>query len=287
MTLSESRPDIRFMVPGFSKCGTTMLCALLDEHPDICIPEQKELNFFTRDDYPNQWADYRRHFEQAGTARCLGEGSVSYSTFHQEKKVSARLRAEYPDLRLLFIARHPLKRLESSYREFHHSGVRYGLNAEFGLGRAMQQLPMMIEDTRYWQRLSCYRSVFPDSQIKVLLLEDLVRHPEQVLAECFAFIGVDPAPASRIELRKFNAGETKRHDSRWLRRLRTHPVWGFRIARLSPEQQDRWFVPLGLRPRFRDPVVIDQLAREIYETQIEGDARRLLDYCGKPADFWK
>jgi hypothetical protein len=157
--MNVERPHLKFMVPGFSKCGTTMLCALLDEHPEVHIPEQKELNFFTRENFDDQWADYRNFFKFSGDATCLGEGSVSYSTYHQEKKVSGRLWAEYPNLKLIFVARHPLKRLESSYREFHHSGVRYGLNAEFGLGRAMQQLPMLIEDTRYWSRLSCYFNV--------------------------------------------------------------------------------------------------------------------------------
>ena len=164
--MSNDRPSLHFMVPGFSKCGSTMLCSLLGEHPDVFIPEEKELNFFTRDDYPQHWLEYLQYFNSAGSATRLGEGSVSYSAFHQEQKVSIRLRQEFPALRLLFIARNPLKRLASSYREFHHSGIRYGLNAEFGLGNAMEQLPMLIQDTCYWQRLSCYLNVFPKIRSK-------------------------------------------------------------------------------------------------------------------------
>ncbi len=263
-----------------------MLCALLGEHPDIFIPQEKELNFFTRDDYQEHWPEYKAYFSDANHALRLGEGSVNYSTYHLEKKVSTRLRDEYPALRLIFIARHPLKRLESGYREFHHNGVRYGLNAEFGLGRAMEQLPMLVQDTRYWQRLSCYLDVFPKSQIKVILLEDLIQDHVKVLAECFDFIGVDPTFADKIELRKFNIGESKRHDSRLLRHLRTHPFWGWKIARLSPDKQEQLFVPLGLRPLFNKPVIVDELAHKIYEDSIKIDAEKLLDYCNKPSTFW-
>lgn len=41
-------PD--FCVVGAMKSGTTTLCAILDEHPDIYISKPKEPLFFDRDD---------------------------------------------------------------------------------------------------------------------------------------------------------------------------------------------------------------------------------------------
>lgn len=145
---------------------------------------------------------------------------------------------------------------------------------------------MLIQDTCYWQRLSCYLNVFPKNQIKVILLEDLVKDHISVLADCFEFIGVDSGFAAKIELRKFNAGEYKRYDSGMLRRLRTHPFWGYKIARLSPEFQERIFVPLGLRPLFRKPIEIDAAARRIHQEVIAPDALKLLEFCGKPPNYW-
>ena len=36
-----------FIIVGFPKCGTTSLHHYLEEHPEIFMPEQKELHFFT------------------------------------------------------------------------------------------------------------------------------------------------------------------------------------------------------------------------------------------------
>ena len=36
-----------FIISGFPKCGTTSLHYYLSEHPDIYMPDQKELHFFT------------------------------------------------------------------------------------------------------------------------------------------------------------------------------------------------------------------------------------------------
>ena len=36
-----------FIISGFPKCGTTSLHHYLNEHPQIFMPSQKELHFFT------------------------------------------------------------------------------------------------------------------------------------------------------------------------------------------------------------------------------------------------
>ena len=36
-----------FIISGFPKCGTTSLHYYLSEHPEIYMPDQKELHFFT------------------------------------------------------------------------------------------------------------------------------------------------------------------------------------------------------------------------------------------------
>jgi len=38
------KPD--FIGVGMAKCGSTWVTQILQEHPDIFIPEKKELNFF-------------------------------------------------------------------------------------------------------------------------------------------------------------------------------------------------------------------------------------------------
>ncbi len=38
--------QIDFIVPGFSKCGTTTLCDMLNSHEDVFIPPAKEPGYF-------------------------------------------------------------------------------------------------------------------------------------------------------------------------------------------------------------------------------------------------
>ena len=39
-----------FLVIGAMKCGTTSLCSLLDQHPDIFMSNPKETYFFSNDE---------------------------------------------------------------------------------------------------------------------------------------------------------------------------------------------------------------------------------------------
>jgi hypothetical protein len=66
---------IDFLVLGFGKCGTTTLCALLAQHPEIYIPALKEPRYFSADDFEAR--DYCQHFVPAQEGQRLGEGSVS------------------------------------------------------------------------------------------------------------------------------------------------------------------------------------------------------------------
>ena len=46
------RPDkVGFVVAGAQKGGTTALDYYLREHPELCLPQRKELHFFDTDRY--------------------------------------------------------------------------------------------------------------------------------------------------------------------------------------------------------------------------------------------
>ena len=47
MTRQPKKPD--FFIVGAPKCGTTAMNNYLSEHPEIFIPDIKEVHFFGRD----------------------------------------------------------------------------------------------------------------------------------------------------------------------------------------------------------------------------------------------
>jgi hypothetical protein len=277
---------INFLVPGFSKCGTTTLCALLAQHPEIYIPELKEPWYFSSTDFPAREADYIQHFTPALPGQLLGEGSVNYSGFEREDISIARIRDNNPDCRFIFIARNPLRRIESSYREMHHSGVKFGLNAPYSLAENLQRFPQMIRDSMFFERISKYVDAFGKEAIRVLFLEDLNQRPQQELQKCFSHLGVDVGFQVKEEMR-LNKGSSKYYDTRILRYIRSKPWSGFKLARLNPEQQDRLLQPLRLRRPFTQPVQWDESASAMVRDSVLPDAKKFLTAFGKNADFWE
>jgi hypothetical protein len=278
--------SIDFLVPGFSKCGTTTLCTLLAQHPQIYIPEIKEPWYFDSTDFPSREADYIQHFSPALPGQLLGEGSVSYSGFEREDIAIERIHDNSPNCRFIFIARNPLRRIESSYREMHHSGVKFGLNAPYSMAENLELFPQMIKDSLFFERISKYVNVFGAGSIQVIFLEDLNTQPQREIQKCFRHLGVDDSFQVQEELR-LNSGSSKYYDTRVLRYIRSKPWSGFKLARFSPEQQDRMLIPLGLRRAFNKPVQWGARSLAMVREQVLPDSQRFLAAYGKSADFWK
>ncbi len=181
--------QLDFLIPGFSKCGTTSMCAFLMQHPQIFIPPLKEPNFFAHHfDKGYDW--YQSLFERAQPGQKCGDGSTCYSSAEYEYRAYQRALDRFPDLKVILIARDPIARLESSFRYMHHVGHEWGVWASDCIGETLKMLPNMIRDTMYWQRLICLRSYFPDDRIHILFLEDFNADSAGELAKCCRFLGV-------------------------------------------------------------------------------------------------
>jgi Sulfotransferase domain len=254
----EPAPSVHldFLVPGFSKCGTTTLASLLTQHPDLFVPTgkgRKEPCFFPKDDYQELWGSYARLFADAPRHALLGEASQCYGGFKRGALARERILALYPEIKLIFIARDPFDRIESSFREAHHS-VGRGLKFPFDLRKAFdRQPPTMLEDTRYFTRIQNYRRHVRRDQILVVLLEELAADPRRVLSRCFEFLGVDPdVPLAAPDLR-LNVGSAKLYDTqrlRWLRLNKRNPDTAACFAALDHKRLDPILEKTGLRKRF-------------------------------------
>ncbi|SIS13219.1 Sulfotransferase domain-containing protein [Aquipseudomonas alcaligenes] len=278
---------IDFMVPGISKCGTTTLCYLLGEHPQLFIPAIKEPHHFNRGDMAENRASYEALFREAQAGQLLGEGSQMYSADEFGELVSARLALENPQMKLIFCVRNPLKRIESSYREFHHSGPHYAVNAPFGIDNAITELRALLADSCYWTRLQSFRKYFSDEQILVVFLEDLQKNPQQELERCYIFLGVDASYRNPSAGAQLNSRDEKLYDTRLLRLLRTNKFTGYKLAKLSIPQQDRIFTRIGLRRPFTTPLQWTPATKQMVVEHLRDDIQQLLHYCEKPADYWK
>ncbi len=101
-----------FLGIGAQKSATTWLYDILSDHPDVCLSEQKELDFFSHYfDFGYQW--YERQFPVHG-AECIA-GEVSPSYFHSPA-VPERVHAYAPDIKLILLLREPVQRAISNHK---------------------------------------------------------------------------------------------------------------------------------------------------------------------------
>jgi len=272
-----------FVIPGFSKCATTTLCAMLAEHPRIFIPKIKETGFFAHK-FNRGWDWYSRYFRTAGEDQLLGEGSTTYSAAEFADMACERMQGHFPSIRFIFMVRNPIKRIESSYRELHTHGHIFGVHAPFSIEETLGAFPAMIEDTRYWKLLSAYRARVPDDRILVLFLDDFQKQPVVELKRCFEFLGGEPSVPIANPDRKLNPASGKFYDTPLLRAIRTHRLAGRLWERcFGTEFAARC---LRLKKRFQGPVSWREETRADLIEQLRDDVRKLLAHCGKPSDFW-
>jgi len=274
-----------FVIPGFSKCGTTTLCELLCQHPQVAIP-RKEPGYFAQNfgDGPDSYAEL---FRGVGKGVLRGDASTTYSTEQFGDVASIRLASRFPGLRCIFIARHPMRRLESSFRQMHHIGHLFGVSAERDIAATLSKLPNMIADTRYWNILNRYRRFFPDEQIHLVFLEDLARQPEVEVRRCFRFLEIDPNVPLTDVTRQSNAGESKEYDTAAMRIIRRQRLLRGVWNRLSPSHRSslaRW---LGLRRPFLQAIRWNPQTIKALREALAEDSSRLLAYAGRSPEFWQ
>ncbi len=241
---------LNFILPGFSKCGTTALCGFLSEHPELHFATEKEPDFFNQPSNKQNWRAYCNLFKGAYQGALLGEGSTNYSSAPFEKIARDSLLEHNPNLKFIFIVRDPIARIESSFRQHHHTGVRWNIECPFDLFAALQKYEDIVADTRYLERLNFYRERISEDQYLVVFNEELQLAPDKLLARCFKFLGVD----SRVKIgytdRRLNTASTKYMDTPELRKIRSEKsieAPGVNLSKLPLEIQDQLLIPLGYR----------------------------------------
>ena len=273
-----------FVVPGFSKCGTTTLCSLLNEHPELFVPEVKEFNFFAWH-WNKGWPWYRSHFNQSSKPY-HGEGSQGYSSAEYAEISAQRMAEHYPDTRLIFVARNPVTRLASSFREMHQNGYKYGVNTPWDMLDALIELPNMIADTEYWKCISIFRKYFSDDQIQVFFFEDFTRDPAPVLRTCFEFLGVDPdfeVPNSR---RSRNAAAEKCYDTPLMRAIRSVSLGRLTYRDVPIAWRRKFESSALLRKPFKGKPVLNDATRAYILDTVGEDSAKFLSFYGKPSSYW-
>jgi hypothetical protein len=221
-------PD--FIVIGAQRAGTTSLFRYLAEHPDVGVPEEKELHFFTYNFGKGaEW--YREQFPEDGSV--TGE-ATPYYLFHP--RAHERMAELVPDAKLLVLLRNPVDRAYSQWafvRTEGHEPLSFENALEAEEQRLAGEVERMLADGtyfsfehqyhsylsrgRYAEQLQQWLGAFPRERFLILRSEDLYDDPAGAYAEALRFLGLRPWTPTAFE--RYNPSEAAAMDPKTRRSL--------------------------------------------------------------------
>jgi len=181
-----------FLVIGVEKGGTTWLHTQLKKHPEIFLPNTKEVHFFNKynsnfvaHDYFKFGLDwYREFFKEYEGQQAIGEVTPMYIC---DPEAPLRIKQTLPDVKLIVMLRNPVHRAYSHYwmaKQKNHTKLTFKEVIE-------QEEPRFIQRGLYHKQLKVYYELFAPQQIMVLFYDEVFKKPEYWLSEICKFLGIN------------------------------------------------------------------------------------------------
>lgn len=217
--LRSRRPRPHFLGIGTQKGGTTTLYRLLKAHPDVYLPDNKEVHYFTKH-YNNGEDWYLEHFRTAKPGQLRGE-ITPYYLFHEA--APARIKTLRSNMRVIALLRDPVERSLSQYFHSKRLGLEnlpltQALEAEAerlansatviiqpGGTHTGHQEHSYVARSRYELQLMRYIKLFGRQNVLVLRSEDLFEKPRKSLRKLSSFLGIQSFPAD-VDIPHENSG---------------------------------------------------------------------------------
>ena len=180
-----SLPD--FLGIGAQKAGTTWLHENLRKHPQLFLPEEKELHYFDWH-YHEPLRSYALQFERAN-GRVKGEITPGYATLTRER--IAFVHRLMPAARLILLLRNPIDRAWSqALMNLVTRPERAYEDVDEGEFRAHFESARSVLRGDYLATIDSWLSYYRPEQLYVGFYEDVSERPRELLKEVFAHLGV-------------------------------------------------------------------------------------------------
>lgn len=289
-------PD--FLIVGAPRCGTTAMYHYLKAHPDIFMPDRKEIHFFGQDltlshRRPTE-NEYLALFQKAQAHQKIGEASVWYL---MSKSAPTEIARQRPDTRVIIMLRNPFEALYSLHQEMLCNGNEElqdfvaALQAE-PARRAGSRIPSTFlcreglyysEIGRFADQLQRYRDALGDHQVHVTLYDDFRSQTAEAYLKILQFLEV--ATNFTPEFKPYN--QSKRAKNPWLQKWVFQTPWArsFRIRQWIPKslRDASWKLRVEYQPRPPLPAEAFTLLEPTLIPQID----RLEDMLQRDLTAWK
>ena len=289
-------PD--FYLVGAPKCGTTALYEFLRQHPDIFLPETKELLYFGSDlSYPTRLSEdaFLAYYADRRDERRAGAAHTAYL---QSVRAADEIRARRPDADILVMLRDPAEMLPSWHSELLYETVEdiedfeAALDAEAdrrrGLHLTRTARNSYVESLYYSDvaafsaQVERYFAAFGRSHVLVILHEDLRSDVDATYRGALEFLAVDASFTPEFGV--LNSNKVVR--SRALQKLYfASSTPGHRAARrLLPKRVRRKLLEANVRrePRAELPAHVRRRLNALFRE----DVGRLGALIGRDLSGW-
>lgn len=291
-----------FFIVGAPKCGTTAMQEYLRQHPDIFMPDMKEIHHFADDllKHDDPFLDRDRYlslFAGAHEHQLIGEASV----YHLFSRNAARnIKSFCPNAKIIIILRNPVDMLYSRHAQLVYNGAEDILDFEASLAaeekrRNGELIPKNIriekkllhrEVVKFAAQVKRYFDMFGRDKVQVIIYDDLRKDTAKVYQETLGFLNVNDS--FRPDFKVINPN--KRVRTRTLQHVLKTPPSLIRIAgKLLLPQSCRNLLLNGLKKLNTQFVPRQPMSPELrrrLQKEFTPEIKNLSELLGRDLTHW-
>lgn len=293
------KPD--FFIVGAPKCGTTAMNDYLRQHPEIFIPDAKELHFFGLDlNFRRRrltLEQYLSYFSGVQNEKRIGESSVWYL---YSKVAATEIKEFCPSARIIIMLRNPVDMLYSLHSQHLFNGrediedfgeaMEAEVDRKNGIripkGKFLIEGLFYREVAKYTTQVQRYLNIFGKEKVHIIIFDDFKNNTDGIYKETLRFLGVDEnfQPNFRV------INSNKRIRSKVLRELIQNPPQIVRglVKILIPHQVRHKIresiIRLNIRNENRYPM--DPKLRRALQAEFVQETKQLSILLGRDLTCW-
>ncbi|MEC9411874.1 MAG: sulfotransferase domain-containing protein [Pseudomonadota bacterium] len=245
-----------FIIIGAMKSATSTLHEQLALQPGIFMSTPKEPNFFSDDDVYHlglNW--YQGLFENAAVNDICGESSTHYTKLPDYPQTLNRMSAYLPELKLIYVIRHPVERLVSHYiHQWSQNVIRADINT------AVDTFPELINYSLFSMQIKPYIEQYGSENILLVFSEAFRKQPELELERVARFIGYDGPVVWHETLPEQNVSN---------QRVRRFKGYNFLVNNPILATLRRNLIPKGLRDFVKQQLVMKKRPELTVKSQMK------------------
>jgi len=241
----KRRPNL--FVVGAPKAGSTTMYNTLVQHPDIYMPEDKEMYHFCTD-VPKEYREYAE--QKTYLAAFKGWKNQKYAgeacPYYLYSKISAKKIHDFnPDAKIIVIIRNPV----DSFFSMHNQQAAVGaepikdpvkaLSAEKLRKSGKLKVPGVwqdrlnyVEQLNYAEQIQRYIKIFGKDNVYITILEEFSKDPRKHTREIFTWLGIDSTFTPKVGVS--NARFKIRYH--WLYKVSHRPIIWKSVKRVLPKK---------------------------------------------------